>query len=213
LESQGRAHRYADRRDVSSALHGTRSVEKKGVKGVKPLLPPGIPSMPGPTTPRGFWTKASGVCPKIAPRHASSAAFHENCILHPRSLRKRPLCLNFPARKSRARTDGPPTCTNVGYRSARMGKGAPDFKHEHRFRSEWRYKKQVAATPPSVGTTLTPHGAQPLSHPRARTRKRRRAALFVTVNFWAAPRVHGHKTGQNPTPANWGSTVFYASEV
>lgn len=139
--------------------------------------------MPGPTTPRGFWTKASGVCPKIAPRHASSAAFRENCILHPRSLRKRPLCLNFPARKSRARTDGPPTCTNVGCRTARMGKGAPDFKHEHRFRSEWRYKKQVAATPPSVGTTLTPHGAQPLSHPRARTRKRRRAALFVTVNW------------------------------
>ena len=41
---------------------------------------------------------ATGGCPKTAPTHAPPAASRRSCILHPRSLRKRPLCLKSGAR-------------------------------------------------------------------------------------------------------------------
>ena len=75
-------------------------------------------------------------CPKTPPMHAPPPPFAETAICIPRSLRKRPSCLIFPARKTRGRTGGPPTCANEGCLIAHTGKRASDFKHKGRFRSE-----------------------------------------------------------------------------
>ena len=77
-----------------------------------------------------------GGCPKTAPRHTCPPPLVETAFCTPRSLRERPSCLIFPARKSRGLTGGPPTCANAGCHTAPTGKRASDFKHEGRFRSE-----------------------------------------------------------------------------
>ena len=133
--------------------------------------------------------RGPGGCPKTAPRHTCPPPLVETAFCTPRSLRERPSCLIFPARKSRGLTGGPPTCANAGCHTAPTGKRASDFKHEGRFRSERGCKIWLSPRRPNLDAMRFSDGLARGVNSNKRGVSTPRSPVALDLDMvWPAPR-------------------------